>query len=378
MKIWLIDLESVPTRYTCEWKTHIPKLLHGFLHSSGEYSSSVEVIEGPSDIPSATTPGAFLNFGGTNVYKSAQIEKLSRHFIAGDVKAGDHILFTDAWNPGVIQVKYMAELLNIKVFLHGLWHAGSYDPQDFLGRLIGNKPWVRHAEQSMWHCYDHNYFATYFHEKMFCETLLGFTPAEQTYDAKNNLTGWPMEYMEQTFEPYRYTKKRDLILFPHRIAPEKQVNIFRDLAQTMPEYEWVICQEQNLTKPEYHKLLAESKIVFSANLQETLGISMMEGMLVGAWPMVPDRLSYTEMYPTIYKYDPTWTDSWESYKLNKESIISYIRHVMKNHSSVSVMADSKPIFRKYFTSVNMLKNLNKRLIQVDSTDVSMLKSTDKE
>ena len=74
MNIWLIDLESVPTRYTCEWKTYVPELLKNFLYSSGEYTSKVNVIEGPSDIPSATTPGAFLNFGGTNVYKSVQIK----------------------------------------------------------------------------------------------------------------------------------------------------------------------------------------------------------------------------------------------------------------------------------------------------------------
>ena len=27
MKVYIIDLESVPTRYTCEWKGHIPTLL---------------------------------------------------------------------------------------------------------------------------------------------------------------------------------------------------------------------------------------------------------------------------------------------------------------------------------------------------------------
>ena len=27
MRIYIIDLESVPTRYTCEWKGHIPALL---------------------------------------------------------------------------------------------------------------------------------------------------------------------------------------------------------------------------------------------------------------------------------------------------------------------------------------------------------------
>ena len=43
-------------------------------------------------------------------------------------------------------------------------------------------------------------------------------------------------------------------------------------------------------------------MVFSANTQETLGISH-EGVLVGAMPTVPDRLSYTEMYDDMWKYD---------------------------------------------------------------------------
>ena len=144
MKVWLIDLESVETRYTCQWKTHVPQLLQS-------HGLEVELVEGAEDIPPATTPGAFLNFGGTNIYKSTQIEKLSRAFTEGQVKDGDHIIFTDSWHPGIINVKYMAELLGIKVITHGLWHAGSYDPADFLGRLIGNAPWVRHAAVSYTH-----------------------------------------------------------------------------------------------------------------------------------------------------------------------------------------------------------------------------------
>jgi hypothetical protein len=378
MKIWIIDLESVTSRYTCEWKTHIPELLKQHLKNSGEYHSSVEVIEGPSDIPPSTSPGAFLNFGGTNVYKSVQIEKLSRYFIANEVKNGDHILFTDAWHPGVIQVKYMAELLGIKVYLHALWHAGSYDSQDFLGRLIGDKPWVRFAEKSMFHCFDYNYFATEFHIQMFCENLLDEPNSRMYLNTKIIQTGWPMEYMEEMLKPYRNMTKKNLILFPHRIAPEKQLDIFNDLSLRMPEYEWVVCQHKNLTKTEYHQLLGQSKMVFSANLQETLGISMMEGMLVGSWPMVPDRLSYSEMYPSIYKYDSTWTSSWDSYRLNKENIIEYIRNVMNSHNPELIIKDSKPIFRKYFSSINLFRNLNKRVIHVDSMDTTMLKSKDKE
>ena len=55
----------------------------------------------------------------------------------------------------------MAELLGVDIPVGGLWHAGSYDPT-ISGRLIGDKSWVRHAEQSMFETYDDNFFATDF------------------------------------------------------------------------------------------------------------------------------------------------------------------------------------------------------------------------
>lgn len=164
--IYLVDLESVESRYTKQWKTHFPKLI-------AKSGFNVKVIDGPSaGIPEATTPGAFLNFGGTNIYKAAQISKIAELFCNGEVKDGDYFLYTDAWNPTVIQLKYMAELLGIKIRIGGMWHAGSYDPQDFLGRLIGNKVWVRNAEMAMYECFDDNYFATKFHIDIFTQTFL--------------------------------------------------------------------------------------------------------------------------------------------------------------------------------------------------------------
>jgi hypothetical protein len=133
-----------------------------------------------------------------------------------------------------------------------------------------------------------------------------------------------MEYMESTLQPYRGRFKRDLILFPHRIAPEKQLEIFKDLEKHLPQYEFVVCQEQQLSKDEYHTLLGEAKLVFSANLQETLGISMYEGCLVDAIPMVPDRLSYTEMYDPIFKYPSEWTNSYESYDVFRPNLCKTI------------------------------------------------------
>jgi hypothetical protein len=327
-KVFLVDLEAVETRYTGQWKTHLPALLRKRGHD-------VQVISGPEDIPKATTPGAFLNFGGTNIYKSRQVEEFSRLFTSGAVKSGDHFLFTDAWHPGIINLKYMSELLGIKVVIHALWHAGSYDPQDFLGRLIGDTPWVRHAEKSFFAAIDHNYFATKFHIDMFCNNLLWETLEDTIRDFKDEgkivRSGWPMEYMPDTLLMYKNMPKRDLILFPHRIAPEKQVEIFRDLKEHLPQYEFVICQERSLTKNEYHNMLGEAKLVFSANLQETLGISWYEGALVNSIPMVPDRLSYKEMAMEDFKYPSEWTESFEAYKKNRSAVVDRVQHYMENY-----------------------------------------------
>src|SRR5210317_2677690 len=180
--IYIVDIEAVETRYTAEWKKYLPWQIQKHTHAE------VTTISG-GETPQATTPGAFLNFGGTNVYKSKQLETIGEMFCEGKVKNGDYFLYTDAWNPTVLQLRYMAELLDVDIRIGGLWHAGSYDPADFLGRLIGNKPWVRHAEQSMFECFDHNFFASKFHIDMFDEAF------DEDYAVDWNRihrVGWPM------------------------------------------------------------------------------------------------------------------------------------------------------------------------------------------
>ena len=355
MNIWLVDLEAVETRYTKQWKTEFPKLLTGHGHS-------VRVISG-GDTPQATTPGAFLNFGGTNVYKSKQLQLIGEAFCRGEVKNGDYFLYTDAWNPTVIQLRYMAELLGVDIRIGGLWHAGSYDPADFLGRLIGDKPWVRHAEKSMFECFDNNFFASDFHIEMFAETMLDtdLRTAQIRYMPSKKIvrTGWPFEYMDNTLTMYKNMTKRNLILFPHRVAPEKQVGIFQDLKESLPQYEFVICQERQLTKNEYHNLLGEAKLVFSANLQETLGISWYEGAVVGAIPMVPDRLSYKEMALDKFKYPSEWTVSFDAYKKHKKEIMARIVDCMENYQD-HLPSLNKQVYKlngDYFSCKELLKVL---------------------
>ena len=68
MTIYIVDIEAVDTRYTKQWKVHLPRQLQRATNEK------VSVIGG-GDTPQATTHAASLNFGGTNVYKSKQLEQ---------------------------------------------------------------------------------------------------------------------------------------------------------------------------------------------------------------------------------------------------------------------------------------------------------------
>ena len=348
MTIYIVDLEAVDTRYTKEWKNYLP------LQLKKHTNAKVEVISG-GDTPQATTPGAFLNFGGTNVYKANQMQQIGKLFCDGKVKDGDYFLYTDAWNPTVLQLKYMAELLKVEIKIGGMWHAGSYDPQDFLGRLIGDKPWVRNTEQAMFDTFDHNFFATQFHIDLFAQTFGQARDSDKVVKV-----GWPMEYLEGSLSTYKKMIKKDIILFPHRIAPEKQANIFYDLKDAMPQYEFVVCQEKSLSKIEYHNLLGEAKMVFSANLQETLGISWYEGCVVDTMPLVPDRLSYSEMALDEFKYPSDWTSDYKAYKANKKNIIKKIEHMMTNYKNIipTIWKQKNKLQNEFFSGTKLYGEIN--------------------
>ena len=358
--IWIFPIEPLDTRYTRQWHTHIPTQLKAHI----EDNFNIIQIDGEQNATDVT-PGAFLNFVDTNVWKSTQLVGFLKNYHR--ITANDNFLFTDAWNPTIIQLKYINDLENLNWTFHGLWHAGSYDKHDFLGNIKG--AWVKLAEKSMFASYTHNYFATEFHVRMFFDNVIqsGYPSENPWYDEDWDevyddgsivRTGWPMEYLKETLLPYTTAEKRDLIVFPHRIAPEKQVNIFKALQLQLPQYDFVICQEEKLTKDEYHTLLSEAKIVFSANLQETLGISCYEGALLGAIPMVPDRLSYKEMYMYHFKYDSTWTINYDNYETHSfdlcNKIIDYIENYDEYASLVKQQADY--LTTKFFTAEKLYDN----------------------
>lgn len=344
-RVFHMALEPLETRYTGQWLRTIKPNLEKL---------GVEVIDCLGVTPSVTTsPGAFLDFANTNIWKNTQLNKIAEMFSSGQIKPGDRFLFTDAWNTAILQLKYMSNLLHIPIEIHSMWHAGSYDPWDFLGRCIKDE-WVRDTERALFNASDFNYFATYFHISLFTKTYEEFTDSPKIIRS-----GQPhFEIITDLTENYAGIPKKDVIFFPHRNAPEKMPQVFAALKKALPQYKFIAAYEENInTKAQYYKIMAESKIMFSAALQETLGICGMEALLLDTIPLVPSRLSYMEMYRSEFMYPSYWADTKS---VSLEHLVKRIDDMMVSYEQfIPSMNKNSFSMGKYLLPDVMFRNLSR-------------------
>jgi len=348
-KVYVVPIEPIDQRYTKQWYTNIPRLIKAA-------ADNVEVITvDGAKVADVTTPGAFLDFARTNVYKATQIEYISRLFSDNLIEPWDQFLFTDAWHFGIPAVKYMSELLDIPVTIHGIWHAGAYDPTDILGMKL-NPSWPTHFELALFNCIRYNYFATNFHKEMFAENL---QVTQYLNSDKMIRSGQPHDPIIQQIRDIRKQHvKQDIVAFPHRLNSDKQPEIARELAKT---FTFDITQDKGLSKIEYYEHLAKAKVIFSCALHENLGISVMEGVLAGAIPLVPDRASYSEMYHPDFKYPSEWTESWDKFIEYKEQLINMIHHIIGNYDRYAETLNHQRLALryKYLRADAMINNIIK-------------------
>lgn len=321
--IYIVPIEPIDQRYTKQWYENIPIILK----NKGLDSIT---IDGDGDI-GTTTQGAFLDFGITNHYKASQVQKIAKMFNSGQINSGDKFLVTDAWNFAITAIRYMSDLLGISVEIHGIWHAGAYDPSDILGMKM-NKPWPWDQERAWFHACDYNYFATEFHRHMFLKNL----DIPERYFHKAVRCGQPHELLVEEIMEYPDVSKEheseglliQNMVWPHRLNADKQPEIIRDLQEKNKIQNFgldiIVTQDHNYSKKEYYDILNKSSIVFSCALHENLGISVMEAVLFGCIPVVPDRCSYKEMYLPTFKYSSYWTETFEKYTSNMKRLSDYM------------------------------------------------------
>ena len=346
--IWILGLEKLPSRYTEQWYSAIPDALNKKV-SQASLDVNVIQIDGTQKA-NDTTSGAFLNFSDTNTWKSSQVIKFIEYHDRGLTNPHDVILVTDAWNPVILQIKYMNDLLGYNWKIHGLWHSGAYDPTDILGYKM-DKPWPWHTERAMYYACDQNWFATDFHRKMFLRNLQ--IPAEDHHRAQ--LSGQPHDLIVDALDKI-HTKNitKQGVIWPHRYNADKQPEIAEDLAASMAS-PWCITQKLNLDKAAYYQTMAQQQVMFSCSLHENLGIGIMEGVMLDVIPVLPDRCSYSEMYMPDFLYPSAWTESEAAYQTHKTELMSFIQHRLDYPKKYSrQLAKQKKILKEKYLTANLM------------------------
>jgi glycosyltransferase involved in cell wall biosynthesis len=306
MKVWLFPIEALPERYSEQWSRWWPAELR-------RLGVDVVVVNAPHS--TSIKQGQFLDVVDTNRFKALQLEAFAGFLERGGVEDDDVVLLLDAWNPQLLSLAYMRDLGRVRFRIAGLFHAGSYDPWDLLGQNQRVAEWAQHAEQAYVRALDRVFVATHFHAKLLCNRRV---PSWEW--SKVEVTGFPLYAAEWEAHAQPWEKRQRVVVFPHRLAPEKdpqEFDVIRaayELRYGLDGTQWIKTKEACETKEEYYALLGRARVAVSTARQETWGIAMLEAASLGCHPVVPDRLSYSEIY------DPTYVTAGEAARLVRQGL----------------------------------------------------------
>lgn len=290
--LWYIPLEHIDMRYTIMQDRVTKKAFN-------DAGLEFKVIDGKI-INSELAGDQFLNPYSTSYFKATQMMEVAKLFNNNNIKNNDTFYINDIWFPGIESIKYMAMFKGIDVKLYGNLMAGSITPTDTVSAV---SDWARSFEHSLIKMFDGIFLGS---EQLKQDIIKSFI---LNYDdlQKLHVTGYAFDSTE--FDKYDTTKKENIVVFPHRLHPEKQRDLFEHLRKHI-DAEFVVTHDMNLSKDEYYKLLARAKVIYSASLQENFGYSVLEGCMLGVAPVLPfnDYTCYKYMYPKEVLYNE-FTDS---------------------------------------------------------------------
>jgi len=283
--LYNIPIESLEERYSADWNIWFPREFRNF---NIEFKTIY-----PDTLTEVIKDGSFLDVCGTNYFKAGQLKILTKKLFTGEIKDGDVLFFHDLWFPGLEMLQYIRQGKGVDFKIYGILHAGTYDPYDFLSKK-GMRPWGKDLENSWFKFIDKIFVATQFHKDL-------IILSRNIDPEKIVVTGLPI------FKPkYSPVRKENIVVFPHRLDSEKNPQMFDELAswlkRSMVGWKFIKSKDVCKTKKEYYELLNRSTIAVSFADQETWGIAQLEAVFLGCIPMVPDKLSYHELYNESFKY----------------------------------------------------------------------------
>ena len=342
MKIHYLPIEPIPARYT----EQMIRWVEAEMRREGlEYLTYLPTVD-----TATIEQGEFLDTTKSAVFKCRQLEMITHGISHGDVQDGDIILVGDVWYPGLEQVRMLLELQSLHNVTIAGWHyAGVYDPHDYYSKNL--TAWSRSFETMIVRdVVDHVCCGSSFH----ADFVIRNTGARADRVHPLGLV-WDPNEVKETHLPDPFAGKDPVVVFPHRMAPEKAPENFIHLASTLKnkmevgrDYRFVFSMTRDCSKhyrqlntdlgspcefvihkgkgakDSYYALLARAQFVYSAGYQETFGYSVHEAIALGCTVILPNRCSYPESVRgnREFLYDPH-ADPYGAELLGKHILACY-------------------------------------------------------
>ena len=302
---YLINVPIIPmeNRYSKQWDSWFNTFI---TDNFTENSSFIHTFTAYGTLPKSEDVGSinFLDPFASGIYRSTQmaaiLSEIQYQYDDGIKEFG--IFFHDLWFPGIEQLKYLEHMLGISIKIFGIFHAGTWDPYDMTA-TTGMRSWAKIFEMGWLTIASAIFVATEFHKNLILEHV---KDPNKTKALKDKIKVTFLPFHDDSLKFVKLSKKENLVAFPHRLVEEKGEEYFNSfvtlLAESFPYLKVIKTHEETSTKAEFYKLLSKCMYSISFAQQETFGISMVESALAGCIPIVPDSLSYPEIFMNIFRY----------------------------------------------------------------------------
>ena len=308
-----VPIEPLEERYTGEWYRQFPKVFK-------KYFNEVIIIDG-EPLTNSIETGAFLDINSTIAYKNSQMRKIAEMFYKRQIKDGDVFFFGDIEFWGIESLRLMAQINNIDIKIGAFLHAASHAPGDAFQVAAD---YQKYTELGWYKAVDYVFIGSQYHLDILRKERLSLLGVE-ALEIMNKfiVTGNPL--FKEEYENYKIPKKNKIVFASRwdiEKRPERFLAIANILKQKYPAWSFeiltgskelrsnskellnmakdfekrgIIKINKGLTKKEYHKHLAEAKVLFCDPIQETFGYTIAEACIYNCNPVVCNDLSYPEI-----------------------------------------------------------------------------------
>jgi hypothetical protein len=333
--IYIIDSRTIDLKYIRNWQNNLQNILEDYIQQKS-LKFEVKTFYDVEPNLLSIIDNQPLTFKDIVEQQTSQTNRFVELFYNKKINKGDHFIFMDAWNPAIIQLRYLSTVYRTPIWIHGFWQMGSFNKTSYLS-FSKSLTWQRNIERGMVASISHNYYDSDLHFNQIRSLF-------KTLGARNLLLGTnriqrcgpPMEHVRDYAKQFAGTKKRDMILFADKGTVDKQMVIFRELQRSLPQYEWVCIEDKMPNETQYHGLLASAKYVLITDLIDSSSTTAFEAMMHGAIPLAPDRLNFKEIVPEQWRYPSEWTLSYINYTEHYTTIMEYIKDRMENYNKYKV------------------------------------------